>query len=272
MPELPEVETVRRGISAHAMGRVIQRVVVRNGSLRWPVPADIDARVRGRAIGAITRRGKYLLLDTGPGTILIHLGMSGRLHVLTSAAALRVHDHVDIDLEGGITLRLHDPRRFGAVLYWDHTDPEPKLLAHLGPEPLSEAFNGDYLYQRSRGKRTSIKAFIMDADVVVGAGNIYAQEALFAAGIRPRRAAGRLSRGDCMRLVECIRRVLEAAITAGGTTLRDFTGADGAPGYFQQDLYVYGREGLPCRVCGSGILNVRIGGRASHYCPVCQPR
>lgn len=272
MPELPEVETVRRGIEPFVSGRRIRRIDVHDPRLRWPVPADLDLRLRGREVTGVSRRGKYLLLATDAGQLLIHLGMSGRLHLLTAATERRRHDHVDILFDGEITLRLHDPRRFGAVLLWAADEAMPRLLDHLGPEPLSADFDAAYLYQRSRGRRIAIKALIMDASLVVGVGNIYAQEALFQASIRPSRAAGRLSLADCERLVAAIRSVLNAAIAAGGTTLRDFAGADGAPGYFQQDLYVYGREGQPCRRCGGDIRNLRIAGRASHYCPACQPR
>lgn len=271
MPELPEVETVRRGLAPHLVGRRIERLVVREPRLRWPVPRGLPARVQGRTVAALTRRGKYLIatLDSGDRLIL-HLGMTGRLLVLDPAEPLRKHDHVDVLLDSGRMVRFHDPRRFGALLLWPAREAEHPLLANMGPEPFTEAFDGQYLYAKSRGRSAAVKTFVMDGRIVVGAGNIYAAESLFHAGIRPTRAAGKLSRGDCERLAREIRAVLGAAVELGGTTLRDFAGADGASGYFQQELFVYDRGGEPCRVCGTTIRRLTLGARQSCYCPRCQ--
>ena len=276
MPELPEVETIRRGVEPLVVGRTIVRVVVRDARLRWPVPAHLAAFAEGRRITGTSRRGKYLLLHLqtpggdGEDRILIHLGMSGRVFVLDANHALVKHDHLDLVLDDGRVLRYHDPRRFGAVLPWLASEGEHVLMQTMGPEPFSADFTGDYLFARSRGKTAAVKTFLMDGGVVVGAGNIYAAESLFRAGIRPTRAAGKVTRVEYARLAGFVREVLQEAITQGGTTLRDFAGADGAAGYFQQDLYVYGREGAPCRVCGTPIRNVRLGNRQSAYCPRCQ--
>jgi formamidopyrimidine-DNA glycosylase len=272
MPELPEVETVRRGVEPHVVGRQIVRVVVRDARLRWPVPASLAAFAQGQRITGTSRRGKYLLLHLGEASdrLIVHLGMSGRLFICTASERPVKHDHLDLELDDGRLLRYHDPRRFGAVLPWPATETTHPLMETMGPEPFSEDFSGDYLFQRSRAKRVAVKAFLMDGRVVVGAGNIYAAESLFRAGIRPTRAAGRVTRAEYVRLAAQVRAVLQEAITQGGTTLRDFAGADGRRGYFQQDLYVYGREGLPCRVCGSLIRNIRLGHRQSGYCPSCQ--
>lgn len=271
MPELPEVETVRRGVEPHVLGTVITAVRVREARLRWPVPAGFAAFATGQRIERLTRRGKYLLFHLGSGDrIIVHLGMSGRLYVLDQARALVKHDHLDIDLANGSCLRYHDPRRFGAVLPWPAAEPGHALIDALGPEPFAPEFNGEYLFRRSRGRRSSVKSLVMDGHIVVGAGNIYAAEALFRAGLRPQRRAGRLTRRDCERLAASIREVLSEAITQGGTTLRDFAGARGEAGYFQQVLNVYGREGLPCRVCGTRLKGLRLGNRASCWCPQCQ--
>ncbi len=281
MPELPEVETIRRGLAPQVTGRRITSVTVREPRLRWPVPAEFAGQLRGRYITGTARRGKYLLLqlDAPPEAlatdqIIVHLGMSGRLLLVHPDAPLAKHDHLDLRLESAsaapLVLRYHDPRRFGAVLFWPASVAAHPLMATMGPEPFSEAFSGEYLFARSRGKSAAVKTFVMDAGVVVGAGNIYAAESLFRAGIRPVRPAGKLSRAEYLRLAEQIRIVLDEAITQGGTTLRDFTGANGEAGYFQQDLYVYGREGRACRVCGTAIKGLRLGNRQSCYCPVCQ--
>ena len=272
MPELPEVETVRRGVTPYVLGRRVLRAVVREPRLRWPVPADFGAFVEGRRITGVDRRGKYLLLALGDNgdRLIVHLGMSGRLFVLTVPEPLRKHDHLDLELEGGVLLRYHDPRRFGAVLPWPAAlDPHP-LMETMGPEPFSDAFHGEYLFERSRRKTAAVKTFLMDGGVVVGAGNIYAAESLFRAGIRPTRPAGKVTRTEYARLAERVREVLTEAVAQGGTTLRDFAGANGESGYFQQDLYVYDREGLPCRVCGTHIKLLRLGNRQSCYCPRCQ--
>lgn len=269
MPELPEVETTRRGLAPRLQGRVLTRIEVRDPRLRWPVPVDLEARLAGATLRALDRRGKYLLFDFGTATQIVHLGMSGSLRLAAAGEAAARHDHVDWLFDDGTVLRLHDPRRFGAVLWT--TDPaHHPLLAHLGPEPLTPAFDAAYLHQRCRQRRSAIKQIIMDAGVVVGVGNIYASEALFHAGIRPGTAGRRLSRPVCTRLVAAIRHVLEAAITAGGSSLRDYVASDGAPGYFQLQTAVYGREGLPCRACATPIRRVMQGQRATFYCPVCQ--
>lgn len=270
MPELPEVETTRCGIAPHLVGRRIEEVIVRQGRLRWPVPRGLAGRLRGQRLQAVGRRGKYLLLGFDQGTLLVHLGMSGSLRIVPAHTPAGRHDHLDLCFSGGRVLRLTDPRRFGAVL-WSGGDPlaHPRLAA-LGPEPLDEAFDGAYLYRRSRGRRGAVKPFIMDGKLVVGVGNIYANEALFAAGIHPARAAGRIGRERYERLAEAIKTVLHAAIAQGGTTLRDFVGGDGRPGYFAQQLAVYGREGAPCPRCATPIRQTTLGQRASYYCPHCQ--
>lgn len=276
MPELPEVETIRRGVTPHVVGRTIAKVIVRDARLRWPVPSTFAAFAEGRRIVGTSRRGKYLLLhldaaaDGGEDKIIIHLGMSGRVFVLDANHALLKHDHLDLVLDDGRLLRYHDPRRFGAVLPWPASDGEHVLMQTMGPEPFSEAFHGEYLFDKSRRKTTAVKTFLMDGGVVVGAGNIYAAESLFRARIRPTRAAGKVTRLEYALLADKVREVLQEAITQGGTTLRDFAGADGAVGYFQQDLFVYGRAGLPCRVCGMPIKLLRLGNRQSCYCPQCQ--
>ena len=271
MPELPEVETVRRGLAPHLLGRRITRAVVRDARLRWPVPKSLALDASGRRIDSITRRGKYLLVGLDSGDRMIwHLGMSGRLFVLDTGHPLIKHDHVDFELDSGKLIRFHDPRRFGAVLWWPREETGHLLLDAMGPEPFDPAFDGAYLHARSRGRAVAVKNFVMDGHIVVGAGNIYAAESLFRAGIRPTRRTGTLTRAECTRLAEKIREVLAEAVELGGTTLRDFAGADGASGYFQQELFVYGREGAPCRVCGTAIKHLVLGGRASCYCPHCQ--
>ncbi|UCJ17454.1 bifunctional DNA-formamidopyrimidine glycosylase/DNA-(apurinic or apyrimidinic site) lyase [Pseudomonas sp. MM211] len=269
MPELPEVETTRRGIAPHLIGQRVSRVIVRERRLRWPIPEDLDVRLSGQRIEAVERRAKYLLIKAEVGTLISHLGMSGSLRLVEAGSAAAKHEHVDIELESGLALRYTDPRRFGALL-WSELPLEHELLARLGPEPLTDLFDGERLYQLSRGKAVAIKPFIMDNAVVVGVGNIYATEALFAAGIDPRRAAGTVSRVRYVRLAHEIKRVLAHAIERGGTTLRDFVGGDGQPGYFQQELFAYGRGGQFCKVCGSTLREVKLGQRASVYCPKCQ--
>ncbi len=270
MPELPEVETTRRGIAPHLTGQRLIGAVVRDARLRWPVPHGLDRRLAGRAVLAVNRRAKYLLLTVEGGTLILHLGMSGSLRLVAAEAPPGKHDHVDLLLSDGRALRLHDPRRFGAVLWTTEEPARHPLLANLGPEPLSESFNGDYLFSRSRGRRGAVKSFIMDAHVVVGVGNIYANEALFLAGIDPRRAAGRIAAARYVRLGTAIRGVLEAAIAEGGTTLRDFVGGDGRPGYFAQSLKVYGRAGEPCTSCGGPVRQLRLGQRSTFFCQQCQ--
>ena len=270
MPELPEVETTRRGIAPHIEGKRVEELVLRRRKLRYPVPQTLLVDLPGQVVEKVARRGKYLLLHTEAGTVMLHLGMSGSLRLLPAATPAEKHDHIDIVFEDGQALRLRDPRRFGAVL-WLRGDPqEHKLLAKLGPEPLSEAFDADYLYQRSRKRKQAIKQFVMDSHTVVGVGNIYASEALFRAGIRPQLVTGKLSRPRCEVLVTEIKRVLAEAIQQGGTTLRDFVGGSGKPGYFKQSLQVYGRAGEACLACGNKNKQLRLGQRASYYCPTCQ--
>lgn len=270
MPELPEVETTRRGITPHVQGHVIEQIIVRDRRLRWPVPRDLTTKLQGHAIQAVERRGKYLLLTTEVGSLIIHLGMSGSLRVLACDTPCEKHDHVDIVLDTGQCLRLRDPRRFGAVLFSEGDPLQHELLRELGPEPLSNAFSDEYLFNKSRKRTASIKSFIMDSHIVVGVGNIYANEALFAAGIHPRRAAGKVTREKYALLTQAIKDVLRAAIKAGGTTLRDFTSSDGKPGYFRQSLQIYDREGEPCPKCGKPITQAVIAQRASYYCTHCQ--
>jgi formamidopyrimidine-DNA glycosylase len=270
MPELPEVETTRQGIAPHILGRRVNRVIVRQPRLRWPVPADLANRLEGQIIEQVERRAKYLLLRTVQGTLLLHLGMSGSLRMVSADRTPGKHDHIDIGFEEGVVLCLTDPRRFGAALWCDGPPESHPLIASLGPEPLSEAFTGDWLYERSRGRRLAVKNFIMDSHQVAGVGNIYANEALFQAGIDPQRSAGRISKLRYQTLCEVIKAVLTRAIEQGGTTLRDFVGSDGKPGYFKQELKVYGRSGLPCLACGSTLKELRLGQRSSVYCPHCQ--
>lgn len=271
MPELPEVETVRRGLEPHLLQRRIRAVQLRERRLRWPVPAQLPQLAAQRRIERIDRRGKYLIVGLDSGDRMIwHLGMSGRLFVLPQGHPLVKHDHADFELDDGQLVRFHDPRRFGALLWWPREETEHVLLREMGPEPFTDAFNGDYLFAQSRGRSLAVKNFIMDGHIVVGAGNIYAAESLFRAGIRPTRAAGKLTRAQCTLLVAKIREVLSEAVALGGTTLRDFAGARGESGYFQQELFVYGREGEACRVCGSTIKLEVLGARQSCYCPRCQ--
>ena len=276
MPELPEVETTRRGIEPRVAGRRIVSVHVYDARLRWPVPSTLPSLLEHARILAIERRSKYLLFRIastyGPGTLLVHLGMTGSLRVFGAAPPRRTHDHVDVSLDDGTTIRYHDPRRFGSMHWLPGPRPTHPLLDGLGPEPFDPAFDADYLHAVTRGRRAPIKAVLMDNRVVVGVGNIYAAESLFRAGIRPTSPAGRVSRARLAALVDAVRQVLDEAIVKGGSTLRDYVDASGEPGYFQLDYRVYGREGEPCRVCGTSIRNRRVGQRASCYCPACQPR
>jgi len=270
MPELPEVETTRRGIEPHLLNHSLSGAVVRQSRLRWPVPRGLSQKISQQNILAVERRGKYILIRLEQGTIMLHLGMSGSLRMLSSDTPPQKHDHVDLQLDNGQCLRLRDPRRFGS-LHWINEDPlQHKLLKDLGPEPLSTDFDSDYLFSKSRKRKLAIKLFIMDSKIVVGVGNIYASEALFRAGIRPTRAAGRVSRAEYLRLVQAIKDVLQAAIQSGGTTLQDFTNSEGKPGYFQQQLHVYGRADEPCHQCQTPIKHRVMGQRASYYCPQCQ--
>ena len=269
MPELPEVETTRRGVEPYSRGCTVESLVVREPRLRWTVPEDLPERVQGQRIRAVERRGKYLLFRTSRGSLLVHLGMSGSLRVMDPAEPHLKHDHVEILMREGHCLRFNDPRRFGCILWLSPGEVHP-LLSHLGPEPLSEAFNGDFLFRRSRGRKGPVKSLIMDGKVVVGVGNIYANEALFLSGIHPGRAAGRISRARYNTLAGNIKQVLTSAIEQGGTTLRDFVGGDGKPGYFARRLFVYGRGGHPCKRCGGVLREVRLGQRSTVYCVACQ--
>ncbi|HEY7774092.1 MAG TPA: bifunctional DNA-formamidopyrimidine glycosylase/DNA-(apurinic or apyrimidinic site) lyase [Marinagarivorans sp.] len=272
MPELPEVETTCRGIRPHVEGLKVSQVVVRNSRLRWPVDAGLETYLKGAALLRVTRRAKYLLLQFESGVLLVHLGMSGSLRVVEPTAAPGKHDHIDLVFAGGVALRYNDPRRFGAFVW--HAEASSvamhALLAHLGPEPLGDDFSGDYLYRVSRNKKLALKSFIMDAKVVVGVGNIYANEALFAAQLHPLKEASKLTRPKAARLVAEIKAVLAHAIARGGTTLRDFVGGDGKPGYFAQELNVYGHGGKPCRACGKALTEKRLQNRTTVYCCACQ--
>lgn len=269
MPELPEVETTRAGLAPHLLGRRITGVTLRRPDLRWPIPDAIATTLPGQRIDAVRRRAKYLLLDTAAGSALLHLGMSGCLRVLSADTPVGAHDHVDVVLDTGKVLRFTDPRRFGSLL-WQPLGTTHELLAGLGPEPLSDDFDGDYLFARSRGRKAPVKTFLMDQRIVVGVGNIYAAEALFAAGISPLRAAGQVSRERYARLAEAVKSILTYAIARGGTTLRDFINPDGAPGYFEQELSAYGRAGEPCPRCGRALKHAAIGQRATVWCGHCQ--
>lgn len=274
MPELPEVETTLRGIAPHLKERRIVDTLIRQSALRWPVPEDLAERLRGQAIGDCSRRGKYLLFSLGQGEnhghLLMHLGMSGSLRLIPREQSPGKHDHLDVVLDNGLALRFTDPRRFGAVLWAEGKLEQHKLLSSLGPEPLGEDFTANYLFQHSRQRKAPIKNFVMDSHVVVGVGNIYANEALFKCGIHPKREAGRISFVRYKRLCEAIKAVLNDAITQGGTTLRDFVGGDGKPGYFKQQLCVYGRRGEACIRCGNTLKEIRLAQRSTVYCPRCQ--
>jgi formamidopyrimidine-DNA glycosylase len=269
MPELPEVETTRRGLERRVVGKTVVRTVVRQARLRWRVPARLTRELPGQTIRSVTRRGKYLLLNTDRCGVIIHLGMSGSLRYVRGTLPPDKHDHVDLALDDGGCLRLRDPRRFGSVL-WSEDPRRHRLLASLGPEPLGPDFDGVYLFERSRARTRAIRDFLLDGRIVAGIGNIYANEALFEAGIRPTRPAGRVPRARCERLARAIRATLRRALRAGGTTLSDFQNAAGRPGHFQLKLKVYGRAGEPCTVCGARIKARRLGQRRVFYCPKCQ--
>jgi len=300
MPELPEVETTLRGIRPHLQGETIERLIVRDGRLRWPIPAALPERLEGCRIGALQRRGKYILMglqrsgageggnpdggdsvraaqtpfssqaESPGGTLIFHLGMSGSLRITEAASPPRKHDHYDLTLPNGLCLRFHDPRRFGCLLWTGDAPDLHPLIAPLGVEPLEEGFDGRLLYERSRGRSAAVKTLIMDSHVVVGVGNIYASESLFRAGIAPQRAAGRISLDRYRRLAAAIKAVLAASLEQGGTTLRDFVNESGSPGYFKQTLNVYDRADAPCRVCGKPIRVSRLGQRSTYWCARCQ--
>ena len=275
MPELPEVETSRRGIEPHVKNRRIEQVVIREHRLRWPIPENLPALASGRKVNAVSRRGKYILLELDRGSILIHLGMSGSLRICKPGTPPEKHDHIDIRVSTPAgrqvkILRLRDPRRFGCVLWIEGETEQHRLLKALGPEPLSEDFSADYLWRQSRGRSSAVKSFIMNSHIVVGVGNIYACEALFRARISPKRRAGNISLQRYHRLVDEIRATLSEAIDQGGTTLRDFTAESGQPGYFKQKLLVYGRTGESCVICAQPVKQITQQGRSTFYCPHCQ--
>lgn len=269
MPELPEVETTRRGLAPHLVGRRVTGVVVRQPQLRWPVAAQISTLLPGQRIDSLQRRAKYLLVGTAAGSAMLHLGMSGMLRVVPHDTPVGRHDHIDWLLDSGLLLRYTDPRRFGSQL-WQAPGSIHPLLANLGPEPLGDAFSGDYLWRQSRGRKVAVKIWLMNQSVVVGVGNIYAAEALFQAGIHPTRAAGRISRERYRHLAAAVQQILADAIIRGGTTLRDFLAPDGAPGYFAQELSVYGRGGKACPRCAAPLRELRMAQRSTVYCPRCQ--
>ena len=275
MPELPEVETTRRGIAPHLLGQSVANVIVRNPRLRWPIPGNLPELLTGLTIQAVARRAKYLLLDCGVGTLILHLGMSGSLRILPhrlmqSIEPPQKHDHFDLILSDQTVLRLRDPRRFGAVLWHMGDILQHPLLMNLGPEPLTADFNAQQLFEKTRECRASIKQTLMNSHVVVGIGNIYANEALFLAGINPKIAAGRIGMTRYEKLVQAVKQILQQAIEAGGSSLRDFVNSDGNPGYFQQQYWVYGRGGQHCKECDHEIKQIRQNQRSSFYCLRCQ--
>ena len=269
MPELPEVETTKRGISPFLINQRIEKVIIRQKQLRLPIP-PLNLICAGETIQTVSRRAKYLLLQLSKGYLLIHLGMSGHLRIVSPELAAEKHDHIDLLLSNGRVLRYNDPRRFGLWLYIEEDPNQHRLLTHLGPEPLTTAFNGGYLFEHAHKKRQSIKSFIMTNEIVVGVGNIYASESLFLAGIHPQRPAGSLTPENFAVLAEHIKQILQLAIEAGGTTLRDFYAFDGKPGYFTLNLQVYGRKNKPCLRCNTLIQTLVISGRNSAFCPNCQ--
>lgn len=268
MPELPEVEVSRLGITPHLLNQTVSAVRVHQKQLRWPVPEDVF-QLEGKQIVSISRRAKYLIIEVDIGGVILHLGMSGNLRVVDKKTPLKKHDHIEIELTSGKVLRLNDPRRFGACLWQPYGEVHPSLTK-LGPEPLTKVFNAQYLFEKSRNKQTAIKQFLMDNAVVVGVGNIYANESLFKAGIHPKRAAGKISKTRYEKLVPIVKQTLEEAILQGGTTLKDFAQTDGKPGYFAQQLLVYGRKGEPCVQCNNELVEIRQGQRSTVYCKQCQ--
>lgn len=271
MPELPEVETSRRGVAPYVENQRIVELIVRDKRLRWPVPDDLVSLLPGQTVHQLRRRAKYLLFECDQGVLMLHLGMSGRLHMLDQPLPPQKHDHIDIVFANGYRLRFTDPRRFGALL-WTQDVAQHALISHLGPEPLSADFDGDYLHAQTRNRKVSIKTLIMNARVVVGVGNIYASEACFLAGIHPSMLAARLSKPKAYKLAEAIKKVLENAIAAGGTTLRDFRDSEGKPGYFAQKLMVYARDTQPCRICETPVEKIIQTQRSTYFCPHCQKR
>lgn len=270
MPELPEVETTRRGIEPYLLNEKITALTIHQWQLRWAIPKNITD-IKQQKITSVERRGKYILIKTAKGTAIVHLGMSGSLRICTNTnEPLRKHDHVEMQLSNGAMLRLHDPRRFGCLLWQAASEPTHSLLEKLGPEPLLDDFDAAHLIQATRKRKVPIKNLIMNSHIVVGVGNIYASEALFMAGVRPSRAAGRITYAECEKLVAAIKKILKQSIEQGGTTLRDFVNSDGEPGYFKQSLFVYGREGEACQKCKQPIKQMVLGQRSTFYCPKCQ--
>ena len=272
MPELPEVETTRRDIEDKIIHQTIRKLIIRNPNMRWPVESNLTEKLPGLSIQEVNRRAKYLLLKTAKGHLIIHLGMSGYLRVLEENTPPQKHDHIDLILENGHLLRLHDPRRFGAFLWTEDAPENHPLLNHLGPEPLTEAFKGDTLFRASRNRTVALKTFIMNNDIVVGVGNIYANESLFLSGLNPKKPAKKLTQKQADLLAKNIKKVLKQAIETGGTTLKDFLTPDGTPGYFEQKLNVYGRDGKPCRICQTTIERLVQNQRATYFCPRCQSK
>jgi formamidopyrimidine-DNA glycosylase len=268
MPELPEVETTRRGIEPHVCEQIIERVILRETRLRWPISVEVSD-LQGRRICGVSRRGKYLLMHLDQGNLIWHLGMSGSMRILPTGSAAETHEHVELQLSNGQALKFRDPRRFGALLYCAQDPLQHRLLRQLGPEPLSDEFDPDYLFHCCRKRSAPIKTVLMNSQIVVGVGNIYASEALFMAGIRPTRAAQHISKPRITKLVSAIRDTLASAIRHGGTTLQDFTQVDGKPGYFRHELQVYGNKG-PCKQCGKPIKQLVQAQRSSYFCPGCQ--
>lgn len=270
MPELPEVETTCRGVAPYIVGLEFKEIIIRQASLRWPVPLELGALLMGLSVESVSRRAKYILIKTCQGTLIIHLGMSGSLRIILDGLAPKKHDHIDFIFSDGTVLRFNDQRRFGAVLWTPSPITEHQLIKDLGPEPLLTDFDAHYLYKRAKNRKVPVKTFIMDSHVVVGVGNIYANEALFMAGIHPERHAGAVSLAEFEKLVECIKEILQRAIQQGGTTLRDFVNEAGKPGYFKQQLQVYGRKKLPCVRCNTHLIEVRLSNRSTVFCSVCQ--
>lgn len=270
MPELPEVETSTRGIKPHIQGEVLSRMVIRRENLRWAIPKDQLFAVEGERLLSVSRRGKYIILKFSNGSMLIHLGMSGNVRIVDAGSEVAKHDHIDAEFANGKALRLNDPRRFGCWLYTNEPIEEHDLIKKLGPEPLTDAFNIEYFWQRSRGKTQAVKTWLMDSQLVVGVGNIYTCESLFLAKINPKAEVGRISKKRLERLLLTIKDVLAAAIEQGGTTLKDFVGSDGRPGYFKQELNVYGRVDKPCNICSRPIKQIKQGQRSTFFCRYCQ--
>ncbi|WP_148337706.1 bifunctional DNA-formamidopyrimidine glycosylase/DNA-(apurinic or apyrimidinic site) lyase [Aquicella siphonis] len=270
MPELPEVETTLRGIGPCVIAQPVTDVIIRQHRLRWPIPRGLKNNLCNQTLRGLARRGKYILFHFDNGTLLLHLGMSGRLRILSEPAAAGKHDHADIHFAGRHILRFTDPRRFGALLWTTENPFQHPLLADMGPEPLTPDFHGQYLWAQARGRKAPVKAYIMDSKTVAGVGNIYATEALFHSGIRPQTAAGKVSLAQYQKLADAIKNVLENAVRKGGTTLKDFMQSDGSPGYFSIELQAYGRAGEPCVHCETTLKLIRTGQRSSVYCPVCQ--